>query len=712
MRAVFSLTIALLIYAGILCPAMTASAADTPATQALVDVTLADHSQNNIAGYPHAYFVRFQPQTALDMVRQVPGFRLENNTTTRGYGNALGNLLINDRRPAAKQDQPLDILARIPADLVERIELIRGPVREIDMQGQSSLINIILRGDVPVAIQWDAYLRQTFNHGELTPKLSISLSHNWRGIDYNAGLGVRRSRVGSNGTEEIYNGDRVLAELRPANRENENTFLYGNLNASRWFGETYVRMNTNFMLAEHLWEQTIERIPQISGNPARTQLMDKDSFEPVYEAGLDLERTLLPDLGGKLILLLYRGYVDMVETQHLNDSNGDRLLYRIADTYNVATEGISRLELDWTRFARHTIQLNLEGAYNLLDGKFNQQDDAGSGPQFVEVPGANSRVEELRGDFVLKDIWSPGLFELDYGLGAEVSTLTQSGDVDQQREFFFIKPQVVLSYTPGQGKQTRLRLAREVSQLVLTDFISATVFEDDDLALGNPDIRPSRTWVAELSQEYHFNKDSVIKLTGFHHWITDVLDLLPLSDRFEAPGNIGDGRRWGVELESTLPLQWTGLTGARLKLKARWQDSTVVDPVTGVNRVLSSIYNTSESDFFDVENEYAYNIDFRQDFQQSLVAWGVVLQDRAEEYDFKVNELEINDDTAELNSFIETTRWFDIKMRIDLENILDFDEIRERTVYTGERGLSPLRTLELRNQKGGPRVFFTVSGTY
>jgi len=137
---------------------------------------------NNVVSYAADWFAQFRPQTALDMVRQVPGFRLENNATTRGYGNALGNLLINDRRPAAKQDQPLDILARIPANLVERIELIRGPVREIDMQGQSSLINIILHEDVPVSIQWDAYLRKTFNHGALTPKASISLSHTWQGI--------------------------------------------------------------------------------------------------------------------------------------------------------------------------------------------------------------------------------------------------------------------------------------------------------------------------------------------------------------------------------------------------------------------------------------------------------------------------------------------------------------------------------------------------
>jgi hypothetical protein len=75
-------------------------------------------SDDNIISYPNLFFEKFQPLTALDMVEQVPGFQLENNNSTRGISNALGNLLINDRRPAAKQDQPSEILSRISASSV------------------------------------------------------------------------------------------------------------------------------------------------------------------------------------------------------------------------------------------------------------------------------------------------------------------------------------------------------------------------------------------------------------------------------------------------------------------------------------------------------------------------------------------------------------------------------------------------------------------
>jgi hypothetical protein len=162
-------------------------------------------------------------------------------------------------------------------------------------------------------------------------------------------------------------------------------------------------------------------------------------------------------------LLLFRGYENGVETQRNIDPAGSQTLNRRADTYNVATEGIGRLEFDWTGLPGHAVQLNLEGAYNVLDGKFNQTDDTGTGPFLVAVPGANSRVEEVRWDMVLKDTWSLGALELDYGLGAESSTLSQSGDVERQRSFFFVKPQVTLSHVPVQGGRWRSSTSRTLS---------------------------------------------------------------------------------------------------------------------------------------------------------------------------------------------------------------------------------------------------------
>ena len=88
----------------------------------------------SVEGYAPVFFAGSQPSSALDMVGLVPGFRLlEGNATVRGYSGGVGNVLIDGQPPASKQDTLGDILKRIPADSVDRIELVHPGAAGIDM---------------------------------------------------------------------------------------------------------------------------------------------------------------------------------------------------------------------------------------------------------------------------------------------------------------------------------------------------------------------------------------------------------------------------------------------------------------------------------------------------------------------------------------------------------------------------------------------------
>ncbi len=399
----------------------------------------------------------------------------------------------------------------------------------------------------------------------------------------------------------------------------------------------------------------------------------------------------------------------------MTDDDGVQTLVRVADITDLAKETIARVEFDWTGIKSHNIQLNIEGAYNSVDGTLEQTIDRGTGPVLVDIPGSNSLVEELRADFLIKDTWRLGQLEVDYGLGVEISNISQSGDFEQERDFFFLKPHAILTYSSSGGGQTKARVAREIAQLDFDDFISTTVFEDNELSLGNPNLRPDATWIAELSHERRFGQESVIKLIAFHHWISNVLDLLPLSDTDEAPGNIGDGRRWGMELESTIPLEWLGLSGAKLDLSLLWQDSTVVDPVTGNRRRLSGIggANAYRSLLNANQNiEYLVRVKFRQDLEAAKVAWGWSMAERDDRPLFKVNELDVHNEGFAIDAFVETTRWKGFKVSIVGDNLLRFKQNRFRTFYTGLRDLSPIESQEFRTRFNGRRITLTISGSF
>ena len=124
--------------------------------------------------YPASYFAPFAPSSALDIVRRVPGFTLEEGAQdVRGFGGAAGNVVINGARPSSKSETMETILARIPARRVLRVELAGGERFGADFAGRAQVLNLILSAEGGLAVNLDANLRRDFS-GRVTPEGSVS----------------------------------------------------------------------------------------------------------------------------------------------------------------------------------------------------------------------------------------------------------------------------------------------------------------------------------------------------------------------------------------------------------------------------------------------------------------------------------------------------------------------------------------------------------
>ena len=99
--------------------------------------------------YDRAYFEAFGAVTLEDMIRNIPGgIALLNSlrrSSDRGFGSDGPPLLIDGRRMTGKSNDIVTRLARIPANQVERIELIRGNAAGLDIRSEGLLYNVILR---------------------------------------------------------------------------------------------------------------------------------------------------------------------------------------------------------------------------------------------------------------------------------------------------------------------------------------------------------------------------------------------------------------------------------------------------------------------------------------------------------------------------------------------------------------------------------------
>ncbi|HOY78443.1 MAG TPA: Plug domain-containing protein, partial [Hyphomonadaceae bacterium] len=104
--------------------------------------------QEGVQTFDAAFFKQYNPITAADIVSRVPGFVIADGEVVRGFAASAGNVLVNGERPSSKvllSEQ----LKRITADSVLKVELISGSSSNVDVRGQTQLVNVVLKQAKP-----------------------------------------------------------------------------------------------------------------------------------------------------------------------------------------------------------------------------------------------------------------------------------------------------------------------------------------------------------------------------------------------------------------------------------------------------------------------------------------------------------------------------------------------------------------------------------
>ena len=104
------------------------------------------HSESVRQTYLPSDFAQFAPRSAFDLVKQIPGFSIDEGGDDRGFGQADTNVLINERRISGKSNGPTQALERLSVDTVIRIEILDGA--SLDIGGISGqVVNVVTASD-------------------------------------------------------------------------------------------------------------------------------------------------------------------------------------------------------------------------------------------------------------------------------------------------------------------------------------------------------------------------------------------------------------------------------------------------------------------------------------------------------------------------------------------------------------------------------------
>jgi hypothetical protein len=434
-KTILLATTAILLSAG-------AAAAQTPPLAAAASGS--ESAGQGILVFTPDFFADQRPNTALDMVSRVPGFSVQDGDGSRGFEGAVGNVLINGSRPASKNDTGSSVLSRTLVPQVERIELIRGGAPGIDMQGYSVVVNVITRNEGSTeqiltanmaffeggADRGFGQYQFTRRNGDRVWGFTLA---DGVAIDDSSGVGrvIRRDAGGTIVRNEGYyndqNGGGQAVRVNFAD-----AFMGGKIDLTARYG--------------------LNDYSQFSLQDGPTILRDNRYAEEGSsgEVGAVFTRPMAEGLTSETRLIREWSEFENASTS-LTTTNGIAGPEQRFASDGHASETILRSLLRWERSPALTLEAGGEIAYNMLEVDQALTD----GGVVIPLPSDQIMVEETRGELFGKATWRvrPDL-NLEGGLRLEASTITQSGDADQEKSYYFAKPRLQLTWPPARTLRT------------------------------------------------------------------------------------------------------------------------------------------------------------------------------------------------------------------------------------------------------------------
>jgi hypothetical protein len=642
----------------------------------------AAQGDEQVQAFPAEYFSEAHPADAYDMVRRLPGFQLiEGDEDVRGFTGSRGNVLFDGRSPSGKQDTLEQMLRRIPAANVLRIELIRGGAKSIATGGYDLVANVVRRSLATTSASVLAGASAADEIG-VKPDFRAELSRQSgdRRLDASAALETEIDDDSGRGRiiERTASGNEIGREGRDE-REFART---GSLNAEYKLPVAGGDLVANANIAR---ERTLERIVS---SEADHRGLAKSNERLWSGEGSGQYRARVA--GGDLETLL----VQRVGRLRARDEEEDESFTEATRT----SESIARAE-----YRRGPDRLRLFGS---LEGTLNRLTSDAElliGGEQVPISGSDVDISERRAEAALGAIWKPSAaLTVEPTIRAETSTIRSTGDSRSHEQFLFWKPRLRLSWDQG-PRRFQTTIEREAAQLDFGDFVASAELDRDDVVAGATALRPPTTWSFSTTFEQRFWGDGALLLTYRREWIDDVIDKVLVEndgEPFDAVGNIGKGTRRTFKAELTVPFERLGIPGMQLKALLTFIHSRVTDPITGRRRVISE-----DRPF---EGEFSLN----HDLPGGRWSWGAETSLAHHEHEFRFDEARVEHKGTSFAAHVEFRPQASWRLRLEAVNIGSRALVETRRKFDDTRSSGVLSSIEARHLRTSPIVIFSLRRTF
>ncbi|HTU10784.1 MAG TPA: TonB-dependent receptor [Allosphingosinicella sp.] len=644
---------------------------------------------NPVLSYDLEYFQRFEPVSVGDMMRRVPGVTFTSDVLEydgvqmRGLPPGFTNITINGRRAPGGEADGSFFVDRIPAELVERIEIVRAPRADEPSDGIAGTLNVITREG---ATFQGGFLRAGAlinEDGGVRPSASAAYAGTIGQTTFWAALNYQERR---NPKEKVSLrfGDAVPLDAGPSNPEfsdtelqddtRDGTDISGNFEISTPIGaEGRLRLSGLFVDTNRDEDETSITFEDSTLDFDGVEVQHEEIGQQTYALTGDLR---LP-LSSSVELGLAAGWSGYREDTVATTFEGDNE----NDYTDVTLDDVETLQIDDDEFT---------GTVSLLLGR-------GSPFEFKlgvdwlrkERDGLNDG-DFLSGEFSIREdryapyvraTWqaSPQLV-IDAGARFEITRRSvDGGPLSGDYENDLLNPSLHFRYQPSALDQFRLSVARTVRRPDY-DLISPLEQDespaDDDTTIGNPALRNQTAWGVDFGYERRLPGNGIFGVNFFYRDITDLIELVVIGNagagQLFTPQNVGDGRLWGVEFDLSTPLGFIGLPDTGIFANYTYLDSRTTDPFTGERRR------------FNNQPHHVYNIGFIHNVRPWDLSFGASLSGRSDAVASNFDETVDLHYSPDLEAFIERRFGRNLVIRLSAQNLLNRTKREVFRVYDGD----------------------------
>jgi len=519
---------------------------------------------------------------AADVLDNVPSVQVdvEGNVSLRGSENV--RILIDGKPSGLIGLSSANGLRQLPANLIDKVEVITNPSARYEAEGMSGIINIVLKKDVRKGVNGSFDLTTGYpdNHGA-----AINLNYRTQKLNLftNYGITYRDSPGGGTLYQEVYGGDTTFITTQNSTRSR------GGWSNNVRAGADYFLNDKNTLTGAFTYRggkqtniSTLEYRDylQTLDDPTAISLRTDDETEDElnFEYALTYKRTFAKE-GQELSA--------DVRFQENNETENSDLNERFFTPEMITTGEPDLLQRSYNKEGERLLAVQLDYVQPVgKDGKF----EAGLRSTFRNI-GNDYLVEEFA-----NDAWTifPGLsnnfrytenihaayliygnkkgkFSYQAGMRAEwsdiVTELLQTGEENDQN-YLNLFPSMHVSYDLPSQNAVQISYSRRLRRPGFRELNPFSTFSDNrNFFTGNPDLRPEYTDAFELGHIKYWENASLSSSLYYRRTEGKTDRIRTLNDDgvtfLTRPENLLSEDSYGLEfVASYSPVKWWTINGS------------------------------------------------------------------------------------------------------------------------------------------------------